>query len=489
MLLLANSCLVSYAQEQRSISLNAADIELGQEYTLPVPNNTIDRKSTIQFFSSTRAIKSHLAVANVWPNRTNSQYVRLLTFKLNEAFDREQPIVMRWTKNTTELPYDGHSPKKEHQLIYPSLTWLKEALLLHPKANNLAIDWYIEPQKKYANYVTDFQLLNKAGVKTDSAAQWLYDRPQAIYQLYMMTGEEKWLKAGKELAKFYMKNLDTNGQFILKKGFDIKYLMPKGLLYHYFLTGSPLAKEKLKTIYKRSLEWNETYSIDRGFWTERNQAAALNIAVSYWELTRSEDALRRIDDIINATIAMTFNPQGQWKLVGCPQHAHRSHEGGQEETPVCSPWMMALLGDALWRFYQLTGDKNAASLIDAFGDFIINHGIYYGSDKRLTSTVLPKYLAAINNSEFDKMSQWTDSEHFCDIAGLLGKSVFIKDKYNRSDFIVTELFNVFTEQCTRNLRGSRKLKAEYWPIRNVRSFGWKFSTTSDLPWLAEKFTP
>jgi len=64
------------------------------------------------------------------------------------------------------------------------------------------------------------------------------------------------------------------------KNFDPKYLMPKGLLYRYLLTGDVEAKRTLKHIYWRSLDWDESYSLRRGFWTERNQAAALNVAVS-----------------------------------------------------------------------------------------------------------------------------------------------------------------------------------------------------------------
>ena len=75
----------------------------------------------------------------------------------------------------------------------------------------------------------------------------------------------------------------------------------------------------------------EAYSLRRGFWTERNQAAALNVAVSYWELTNDEAALGRINDLIDATVAMTFNPSNGWSLRGCPQHSFKSHEGWGDE--------------------------------------------------------------------------------------------------------------------------------------------------------------
>ena len=236
-----------------------------------------------------------------------------------------------------------------------------------------------------------------------------------------------------------------------------------------------------------SCPWDEKYFFERGFWTERNQAAALNAAISYWEITQDKGALKRIKGIISATLGMTFNPKGQWQLRGCPQHTYSSHEGERGSFPVCSPWMLALLGDALWRYYQLTEDESAAALIDAFGDFVLNHGIYYASHKKLTQAVLPKYLSAVNSPEFDLTNQWTDSLHSCDVAGLIGKSVYIKDKYQRSDVLLTELFSVFTKQCKKNLKGHGKLTDSYWRLKTPRSFAWRYSSTSDLPWLSDKF--
>ncbi len=94
---------------------------------------------------------------------------------------------------------------------------------------------------------------------------------------------------------------------------------------------------------------------------------------------------------------------------------------------------MALLGDALWRFYLLTEDKRAAALLDAFGDFIFNLGVFYG-DKRVKNIIIPKYIVSIENAEQEELNQWTDPQHTCDVAGLLGKSVYIKDKAGSDNF-------------------------------------------------------
>ena len=261
------------------------------------------------------------------------------------AYSNERPTVLQSTTNQISSNQSSHTPKS-----------LTQTLLLH---EFLVGDhrWYTGPQIQYANYVSDASALTKDGYPPERASQWLYDRPQALYQLYIMTGDTAWLYAANNAVNFYIKHINSDGYFDLKKRFDPKYLMPKGLQYAYMLTGNEQAKNALARMYKKSFEWNPNYSLKRGFWTERNQAAALNVALSYWEVTGENSALDRVHDIIDATYVMTFTPVNGWPIRNCPQHSYKAHEGEGADKPVCSPWMMALLGDNLWRFYRITGDE------------------------------------------------------------------------------------------------------------------------------------
>ena len=475
---------------------------------LPVPNHVIANSSLIHLTLNNIDLNAHVSILNNWPSPSKDKYVRLLRLEIDHNRPLSGQLNLFWSNakkgiesnmapqtNMIHLLTVNHISStavnsdinNEFSLVYPSLNWLARSVLLHPEQEHTNSSWYIEPQKKYAYYLTNQALLTKQGYPASKASQWLYDRPQAIYQLYLMSGETDWLVKANELADFYIKNIDEDGMFMLKKSFDPKLLMPKGVLYRYLLSGDVEAKKTLKRIFERSLDWDERYSLARGFWTERNQAAALNVAVSYWELTNDEVALGRINDIIDATVTMTFNPSNDWSLIGCPQHSFKSHEGWGDKTPACSPWMMALLGDALWRFYQLTGDVRAASLIDAFGDFILNYGIYYGN-ARVNNIVIPKYIVSIKNPEQEELNQWTDPQHACDVAALLGKSAYIKQITKQDNFMVKTLFRALLEQCSgtyTKLKKAQKSKREenYWVLRPPRRFGWMYSTTSDLPWL------
>ncbi len=456
---------------------------------LPIPNQHIALNSDFLLTADKKPIKASFKVLNAWPTLQHKQFIRLLSIDVNAVTDFSKPITLSWTEADKALPVQesnlGH--RQVSQLVYPAKLWLLQSVLLHP-FEAIDSDWYVEPQKKYAYYVTDQALLEKNGYPAHKVSQWLYDRPQAIYQLYLMSGEQEWLEKANRLADFYVSNIDENGIFILKKSFDPKLLMPKGVLYRYLLSGDVAAKKALQRMFRRSLDWDESYSLGRGFWTERNQAAALNVAVSYWELTSDASALQRINNIIDATVKMTFVPENDWPLRGCPQHGFKSHEGWGDNSPACSPWMMALLADALWRFYLLTEDKRAAALIDAFGDFILNHGIYYGNEKA-KNIVIPKYIVSMENAKQEKLNQWADPQHACDVAALLGKSAYIKQKNNQDGFLVKTLFRALLEQCQGSytrLKSQQKNKRDssYWKLKPPRRFGWMYSTTSDLPWLA-----
>lgn len=455
---------------------------------LPIPKDKVSASAYFELFEMDIPIKSRYLAKNIWPSNSEKKYLRVLLIELEHLSGKNVSLKLKWKKSEKTKNFKTNIIINDPILVYPSQSWLSQSLLLHKDVGKLDTEWYTGPQAQYAKYVTNKKLLLQRGYPPEKASQWLFDRPQAIYQLYFMTGNIKWFEEANILAQFYMEHIDEEGFFTLSKKYDPKYFMPKGLLFRYLLTVDDKALQALKKTFYSSLKWDPTYTSNRGFWTERNQAAALNVAVSYWELTNDKRALERINEILNATIEMTFNPENDWALRGCPQHSFKSHEGEGDNSPTCSPWMMALLGDSLWRFYRLTNDIRASSLINAFGDFILNYGIFYGTAAKLKGIVMPKYIASMENPRQEEHNQWTDPQHSCDVAGLLGKSVYIKKKENQDVFLTKLLFKELLEQCQKVYVKYKKEKKNgklknHWLLNPPRRFGWMYSTTSDLPWL------
>jgi len=466
-----------------SFSLACLGVELDHkkssqhtEIIIPLPDKTVEYGNSIDIMNSNTRVNHSYKILAYWP----SGHLRVLYFKLYQPIDGSLSLIVG---NTKVADFQVSFIRQPQSPLIVNQKSLKEAILIHPHVDGVVDDWYTLPQAKYANYVTNQKLLDKKGYPKKRKSQWLYDRPQALYQLYIMSGDTNWLEKANEQAAYYITQIDKNGHFKLSAKYDPKYSMPRGLLYNYLLTGNHEAKNALARIYKASLKWDPVYYYDRGFWTERNQAAALNTAVSYWELFNDSESLTRIDEIIDATVKMTFEPVNNWPLRGCPQHTYRSHEGNNDGSATCSPWMMALLSDALWRFYQLTGDKRAEALLDTFGDFVLNHGLFWGNEK-VDNIVIPKYIVAIDNPRLEVLNQWSDPQHMCDVAAMIGKSAYVKMKRRKTDYLVTELFKVLTQQCAANYKKLNKQnKLEYWLVQPARRFAWTYSTTSDLPWL------
>lgn len=453
---------------------------------LPVPDKQMASNSLLKITQQGKKISASYSLLNTWNTKENQKFVRLLAIQLthvnNSVNNKPLNYTLSWSDSHKTIQKEAFVLIKQPYLVFPNKSWLAKSILLHPETNETENNWYTEGQTLYANFITNEYLLKEKGYPKTNYSQWLFDRPRAIYQLYILTGEVKWLTEASKLTDFYISNLDSSGKFKLKQDFDLKYLMPNGLLYDYFLTGDSEIEDLLKILFEQSLRWTPEYKDEYKFWTERHQAAALNLAIAYWEISGSQKAKNRIDDIVEATIQMVFNPINNWPLRGCPQHTYKSHEGKSGNSPVCSPWMMALLGDALWRYYRLTDDKKSAALLNAFGDFIPNHGIHF-ADKRLKNMVLPLYLSSMDNKLLQIKNQWTDRQHACDVASLIGKSLYIKKQTKEDTLLLQELFNVFVQQCKDMSKQSKYNKKDFLPMLPPRRFGWTYSTTSDLPWL------
>jgi hypothetical protein len=455
-------------------------------FIMPVPNMKMALNSTLKVMIDDEMIDATFSVLNTWNTDNKQKHIRLLLIILKSEHPSGEEasinLTLSWSKSTKNVQPGVMSFNADSYLISPSKSWLAESILLQPKTQKIDNTWYTQPQSLYANFVTNESLLTQSGYPPTKASQWLFDRPRAIYQLYILTGNRKWLKEGTKLALFYLDNLDSTGKFKLKKNFDLKYLMPNGLLYYYFLTGDYQIKNVLKKLFDLSLTWTARYKSNNRFWTERHQAAALNIAIAYWEISGDTAAKSRIESIITATAEMVFYPKGDWSIRNCPQHTYMSHEGKAGTSPVCSPWMMALLADGIWRYYQLTHDKNSAALLNAFGDFMLNDGIYF-TDERFNNRVLPMYLSSMTNKFLEMKNPYTDGQHACDVAALIGKSLYIKEIENEDIFLLKGLFDVFIQQCKDINIKYRSKKKDYLPMLPPRRFGWTYSTTSDLPWL------
>jgi hypothetical protein len=189
--------------------------------------------------------------------------------------------------------------------------------------------------------------------------------------------------------------------------------------------------------------------------------------------------------VADATFAMTARPINGWKPDGCPLHTMDAHEGSGGKDPVCSPWMSALLADAVWEYYIHSADRQALVFLAGLGHFVTDHGLYPGYEN--IDHMLPWYLAS-SVKTFTDDGPWGDVEHTCDVAGMVARAAWAEKQLGKDPSRLRATASKLLEGCVYDLeewhrpRGPQSGKAA-WRLAPPRKFNWWFGTTGDLPWL------
>ncbi len=483
-------CLTSvklFAFSQQKISLEVGG--KGSYLTIPVPHHLIPVASDIKVFNKGLLVKADVSYGLIWPKLAGElDYVRLINIVIQNDI-RLSSITLVWQNSHKKLLKTSKRLMMNSEFVYPDSQWLRKSLLLTER-DSVDEQWYRDVQKLRAEYIIDEKALAKNKYPRFEASQWLYDRPQALYQLFIATGEDKWKRSADRFVAFYISQVDSDGYFKLSKPNDIKYLMGRSIVYQYLLNQRESSIEVIERLYQASLSWSAQYNSN--FWTERHHAAALNVAISYWELTNDTSAYIRVNNLINNLWEMTFLPENNWPKEGCPQHSFRAHEGWGDDSPACSPWMMALVADQLWRYYWLTSSPKAARLLIAFSHFVADKGVYVASKGKIKGQIIPKYLVSLQNAEQEELDPFSDRQHTCDVAAMVGKGVYIQTKLgSSSNPQAKKVFQQLAERCKKQhlavLDKYKYVKLTHLVSKPPRKFAWLYSSTDDLPWLLSIF--
>jgi hypothetical protein len=319
------------------------------------------------------------------------------------------------------------------------------------------------------------------------AEPWLFDRAMSLFGVYARTGELKWLRHAHRAAQFYATHVKANGAFDLKSSDDLKYSYGQSLFTDLMLTGDERLLGTIENIAQFGYSYKETYSPTLNFWTERHQTYALLAALSAWEATGKAEHADRAIEVAKASFAAARQPANGWTPQGCILHTIRQHEGDSDDRPICSPWMSALLGDAVWRYYLVSLDADALEFLAGLGEFVARHGIRDISDAHaeLAGLWAPWYLAS-ESVEFSDTGPWGDIEHTCDVAGLTARGAWAAKALGRDSSAIQLATERLLPGCQHNLESWHRtttVTRPEWRLQPPRKFSWWFGTTLDLPWL------
>jgi len=354
--------------------------------------------------------------------------------------------------------------------------------------------WYDEAQIGYAktavNDVPDQVAADQRIDYLASAEPWQLDRASSLWNVYVRTGDVKWLRHAHRATQFYARHIGANGAFALKTSSpDLKYSYGLPLLIDYLLTGDDELLRPIENIARFASTFTTTYRRDLTFWTERHQAYALLAALTAWEATGKPVHAARTVDVANATFRAAREPAADWPVDGCVLHTIRQHEGDDDARPACSPWMSALLGEAVWRYYLFSEDRAALEFLANLGEFLVEYGVRDVSDAhpQLRGRWAPWYLAS-RSVQYTDSGPWADIEHQCDVAGLVARGVWAAGQLGRDQTSMLELLDKLIDGCRRNLEAWHRpadASRPAWRLQPPRKFNWWFGTTSDLSAIVE----
>ena len=188
----------------------------------------------------------------------------------------------------------------------------------------------------------------------DDTGVWLFDRVTALARGYAMTGDLVPLVSEYREAGIYGMGITGSGADVTipvpDASDDVKYHYTQNLAIHYLLTGDDRFRDRAVDVASRMATlWSPGYEGDDGFWTERHAGFGL-LAYVYTAMVAEDPApyLALADEAVVAYLdVMATYPEG-YDDPDARCFAHHADAHGEPYGYFgCSPWMSAILADAI----------------------------------------------------------------------------------------------------------------------------------------------
>lgn len=490
----------------------AISISTAQDKELAAQIHTTSRWHSLQKKFSPESIRSILAYTEVTfrNHEPMTLHVRL-GIAPKRPLQGDIKLIQTWkpvSEGVNPTEYSAHETIME-PAVYATLpaAWLSACLLRTrplPMGEIADMNWFDNALAHFSD--TAVNDVSKS-VRTENLIEyeqdhepWLYDRALTLYGLYIRSGELKWLRHAHRASQFYARHIDSNGYFDRKKGYkdsppnDIKYSYGQSMLIDLMLTGDTQLRNKIEAVANAATHWNSRYTYQDKrpiLWTERHQTYALLATLSAWEATGKTQYAKLVRTIINNTFMHTTHPPQDWEPEGCPLHAYKDHEGFGTNKPVCSPWMNALLAEAVFRYYIHSEDNKALQYLDKLGDYLAHSGTYrWSKGGTMQGLLMPHYLSSHAFKRYPDGS-WDDHHHACDVAGAAARSTWARKVLGTSTETTAKLTRELLKTCQYSLNYMHRKNADtehgktVWRLSVPRQYSWWFGSTLDLSWLLE----
>jgi hypothetical protein len=339
---------------------------------------------------------------------------------------------------------------------------------------------------------------------------WLYDRPYALWNLYVQTGDVKWARHAHRASQYYASWIARDGStppyqrgaFRKKPPTytgdvgDAKYSLNGGLFAAYLLTGDAQLLDPIRAIgeFVGSNVRTRLFPFDRdsGLWTERHLGVAIAGTTYAYEATGDASFRERTRAIVagmreDVTTPPTGYPSAA-AMRGVLFHRAEVHEGGSTPDLYMSPWMAALLGESLWHYYILSDDESALLFLSDYAQLIAERAIYSEpNDPHLGRFWAPYYGIGMQFGYTDS-GIYDDIEHAADVNGLLKRGRYARRLLGLPTTQIDLQIGRLDATATMNFEGWVRVAAglPHHRLAPTRKFGWWYGTTFDSEWFNGK---
>lgn len=338
---------------------------------LPLKPGTLTDPRNVRVLDGTTEVPVAAQVLTRWP-QDNS--IRSLLLQFDAPF----------TTATKAYTLEIGSPRTTVDAAILPVTWdLPRRIFTLPASylsESLAM-WEQRPhgQTGFPNWETkqiqNYGLIETVGTANCVRDDQYYDSITTTYQMYVRTGELKYLVNARRWALHHRRDqiwLDGSanvGHPRCSGGYlnNTRYTFPQGLSADYMMFGDPEARRVSGLVvdnFYMDPDWDWWWykaPNTRGFWTEREPAFALTGILSHYEATGdvrylnfARERIARLSQmqIENGRRAWTHNLYDHDPSEGCATTDYGS-----------SPWMSGALLEGIIRYHKLTGDTVARDSI------------------------------------------------------------------------------------------------------------------------------
>ncbi len=218
----------------------------------------------------------------------------------------------------------------------------------------------------YANHTID-AFLPAAG----QDGVWLYDRGTTMYRGYARGGDLVTLVSAYRETALYRNGITGTGVGsrvgVPGAAEDLKYHYVQNLAIHYLLTGDDRFRDSAEDVAERvAMLWSDPgYDGGHDAWTERHAGFAL-LAYVWADIVADDHGTQfrhLADAAVDAYLALQDRYPPDWTDGSARCFAHQAAAHGEAYgTWGCSPWMSAILADALDAYAPERGGDRAATV-------------------------------------------------------------------------------------------------------------------------------